>query len=226
MNTIIITGASSGVGRALTLHLAAAGHTVCALARSEDKLDQVAAEYPANIDTYPTDISIPDQVQRVFGVILKKYTKIDVLINNAGIVRWGNFWEQDFELIDQTIDTNLKGTIYCTRMVIPTMIAHRDGRIINLVSTGGIGSSPRGALYVASKHGQVGFGYSMAEALKPYNILVTTLCPGGIDTPLWDKPHSQFMKPEEIAELVAWLLQQPRHILYKTLTFFPTCEWH
>lgn len=239
---IVVTGASSGLGKALALSFASRGMTVCALARSEDKLRTMAKEHPNRIEPYPTDVSDAKQVKETFKTILRKHRTIDVLINNAGVTHPARFGEEDFETIDRVIDTNLKGTMYCTYAVLPAMMARKKGRIINIASTAGI---PGGRLratsgvvsfgdYRASKYGVVGFGDALAGNLLQHGILLTTLCPGGIDTPLWIRngkstypgDTDKLIKPEEIVDLVEFLLKQPDSTLYKALIFFPTVEWH
>jgi 3-oxoacyl-[acyl-carrier protein] reductase len=239
---MIVTGASSGLGEALTLRFAADGMKVCAVARSRDKLKQLAERYPDNIDVYPTDVSDAKQVKMSFAAILEKYPAIDVLINNASVLNHAKFGEVDFEIIDRVIDTNLKGTMYCTYAVLPSMMDCKAGRIINIASVAGLPGgrlpAPPGVVsfgdYHASKFGVVGFGDMIAQGLLQYGIHVITLCPGGINTPLWEKngvnvypgDPNELIQPEEIGDLIAFLLEQPNSTLYKQLFFFPTNEWH
>ncbi len=233
-NVMVVTGASSGVGRAISLYFSSRGYSVCALARSKDKLETLEKESKGNVRAYPVDVSNSEQVIKIFEKIVDDFSQIDVLINNAGIVKIGTYWEQSIEEIDQMVDVNLKGTMYCTHAALNlAMIPRRSGRIINMSSVAGIRTNSRATVYQASKHGQVGFGYSIAEALIPYNILVTTLCPGGIDTPLWkgdsipDGIESEkFMKPDELSETIEFVLGRPVTTLFKQMMFFPTCDWN
>jgi 2-hydroxycyclohexanecarboxyl-CoA dehydrogenase len=158
---------------------------------------------------------------------------IDLLINNAAVFQMRNFCEQDPEWIDRIVDTNLKGLLQVTRQVAPRMVDRGAGRIINIASVAGTHGIAQQAVYCASKHGVVGFGDALAQELLPHNVLVTTLCPGGIDTPLWrdgDSPYpgdiESTMKVDELADLVEFLLSQTSRTLYKKLVFFPTSEWH
>ena len=139
MKTMVITGASSGLGKTLAEHFATKGWTVCAVARSRDKLVELREAYPEKIFAYPTDISNAKQVKASFAAIHETHNPIDVLINNAGVVpQWKQFGKDDFEVIDQTIDINLKGTMYCTYAVLPGMLERKDGRIINIASRVGL----------------------------------------------------------------------------------------
>ncbi len=231
MKTMIVTGASGGLGRALCEYFAKQDVTVCAVARSRDKLAELEKAHPGRIFAYPADLSVGSQVKQVFGEILEQHKTIDTLVNNAGILRFGEFYEQDFDTIDQVIDTNLKGTMYCTQMVLPAMISAGKGDIINISSVGGTRGNPQAALYCSSKHGMIGFGDSIAQGLRSKGVRVTTLCPGGIDTPIWTEEHphpegaDKLMTPEDVAELIQFIISQPQHMLYKRVVFFPMCEW-
>ena len=116
---MVITGASTGVGKATSLHFAREGYSVCALARSAEKLERLAEEGSGKIFVYPTDVSDGGQVERVFAKILDEHGRIDVLVNNAGVTAGGQ--PIDFSTIDRIIDTNLKGTLYCTFAALPSM---------------------------------------------------------------------------------------------------------
>jgi len=150
---IVITGASSGLGKTLTADLAAQGHTLYALARSAEKLNELKVAHPDQIEVCAVDIADAQAVQKVFSEI----GPADVLINNAGIFSSAPFHEESFENIDRIIDTNLKGLMYCTRAALPAMIEKKAGHIINISSVSGINGLPGQAIYGASKHGVQGF---------------------------------------------------------------------
>jgi NADP-dependent 3-hydroxy acid dehydrogenase YdfG len=224
MKTVVITGASSGLGKTLAIDLAAQGYTVYALARSVEKLQ----ELPDSIKTVPLDIADADAVQKVFSEI----GSIDVLINNAGIFSSAPFHEESWENIDRIIDTNLKGLMYCTRAALPAMIDKKAGHIINISSVSGINGIRGQAVYGAAKHGVQGFADVVAMEAREHGVLVTNLCPGGIATPLWGahNPYpgekGDLISCEEISRLVQFLLSQPETTLYKKVVFFPKSEWH
>ena len=237
---MVITGASTGVGRAAALRFAGEGYKVCALARNVKKLKLLASESNSKIILYPTDVSDGEQVERTFAMILEEHGRIDVLINNAGVtegkapaVNNADITEErasvDRTVIDRVIDTNLKGSMYCTFAALPAMRKQESGRIINVASIAGVDIIPQGSngLYTASKHGMVAF----SEALgKMVSILVTALCPGGIDTPLWndENPYpfdkDTMIRPEEVADLIAYVLAQPTRTLFKNVIFVPVVE--
>jgi len=239
MSTMVITGASSGLGKCLAERFASRGWTVCAVARSRDKLKELEEAYPGHIFAYPTDVSDARQVKARFAAIQKEHGPVNALVNSAGIVPQDTaFGKDDFNVIDKTIDTNLKGTMYCTYAVLPGMLERKDGRIINIASRGGVvgGAGPADpdvplgfGDYGASKFGVVGFGNHLGRQLLPRGILMTTLCPGGINTPVaeaWDVDKDKLIQPDQVADLVEFLLEQEKNIFYKQMLFFAGFEWH
>ena len=230
MRTTVITGASTGVGRATALRFAGEGYAVCALARSVDKLDELAMEAAGKIVPYPTDVSDSKQVERTFAKILEDHGRIDVLVNNAGVTSGGR--PVDFATIDRIIDTNLKGTLYCTFAALPSMRKNGGGHIVNVASIAGVDISTKGGdgLYAASKHGVVAFSESLGKMVRRDGVLVTALCPGGIDTPLWNDenpyPYDKdtMIRSEEVADLIAYILAQPKRTLFKNVIFVPVVE--
>ncbi|HEY88579.1 MAG TPA: SDR family oxidoreductase [Thermoflexia bacterium] len=230
MRLMVITGASSGVGRATALRFASEGYAVCALARSANKLDELVVEAVGKIYPYPTDVSDSQAVERTFAKILEEHGKIDVLVNNAGVTTGGR--PIDFAMIDRIIDTNLKGTLYCTFAALPSMRQNGGGHIVNVASIAGVNISAQGddGLYIASKHGVVAHSEALGRLVRRDGVLVTALCPGGIDTPLWNDenpyPYDEGMmiQPEEVADLIAYILAQPKRTLFKNVIFVPVVE--
>ncbi len=233
MKTMIITGATSGVGAALALHFAAQGNTVFALARNPEKLAALAAKYPEHIQACPCDIQDRAAVIKMADDILSRGTQLDVLINNAAVFDMRPFAEQSWDVIDQIVDTNLKGTLYVTRAFAPHLISRKQGTILNIASVAGTHGLENQATYCASKHAMVGFADALAQELRPHGVLVSTLCPGGIDTELWREGEVRYpgnireaMTTQDLVELVSFILNQPKNILFKKVVFFPTNEWH
>ncbi len=227
---MVITGASSGVGRATALRFASEGYTVCALARNANKLNALAMETTGKISPYQIDVSDSKEVERGFARILEDHGKIDVLVNNAGVTAGGQ--PIDNAMIDRIIDTNLKGTLYCTFAALPSMRKNGGGHIVNVASIAGVNIAEKGddGLYIASKHGIVAHSEALGRLVRHEGILVTSLCPGGIDTPLWNNenpyPHdkSKMIQPEEVADIIAYILAQPKRTLFKNVIFVPVVE--
>jgi NAD(P)-dependent dehydrogenase (short-subunit alcohol dehydrogenase family) len=227
---MVVTGASTGVGKAVCLYFSKKGWVICALARSADKLAQLAAEGGEKIYSYPTDVTKSEQVEKTFEQIIQTHQRIDVLVNNAGVTTGKK--PVDNNLIDQIIDTNLKGTLYCTFAALPVMQEQKSGRIVNISSIAGVDIAPAGGngLYAAAKHGVVAFSESLGKMVRKEGILVTALCPGGIDTPLWDEenpypfPRESMIRPGEVADLIGYILSQPERTLFKNVIFVPVVE--
>ena len=233
LNNILITGASRGVGEALTLRFAGQGRKVFALARTRNQLDSLVERSGSSVVPFAVDISDRDAVEDAISEIESDHGGVDVLVNNAGVVQNIDFAEQSFEVMERIIDVNLKGTLYCTRLTVPHMIRRKRGRIINISSVAGVRGIPGQAAYCASKHGMNGFADALAQELIPHGIVVSSICPGGIDTPLWDKETNPYpgdidkvIKPDEIVDMVEFLLNQPSGTMYKRIVVFPTNEWH
>ncbi len=233
MKNVVITGASKGIGEAISLRLSSEGYRVCAIARGEEGLQQLTVKGGKNIYLFPADVTDPQKIEEVFQHIEKDLGPIHVLINNAGIYQGINFWEQDISTISRIIDVNLKGSLFCTRLILPYFISRKEGRIINISSVSGVRGIPKETAYGASKHGMIGMADALAQEVKPYGILVTTICPGAVDTPLWHEGGTvypgdldQVMHPEEIADLVSFLLSQSECTIYKRIVVFPRNEWH
>lgn len=234
MKSILVTGATRGVGEALTLKFAKKGYVVCALARTRNQLNSLVEKCGSDkVIPFEVDVSKKEQVEEAITTIQRDYGVPDVLVNNAGVVENVSFAEQDVAMIDRIVDVNLKGTLYVTRYLIPGMIARGSGRIINVSSVAGTRGIPGQAVYCASKFGMNGFADTLAQELLKNGILVTTICPGAIDTPLWNSEKNPYpgdktriMQPEEIVDLIEYLLDQPEGTLHKKIVMFPTNEWH
>ena len=242
MKKIIITGASSGVGKCLAERFAEQGEIIYAIARRKEKLDELARRYPDNIFPYPADISNAKQVKKAFAEIQQASPDIEVLINNASVLNRTLFGQVDFEVIDKSIDINLKGGMYCTYAVLPGMMERKRGYIINIASVAGIPgthwSPPKGLVawgdYQASKAGLVGFADFMGKSLRHHNILMTTICPGRIGTEIWEQDgkrvylggEGELLQPEDIFDLVSFIITRPPRTLYKQVVLFPSSDWH
>ena len=233
LSNVVITGATRGVGEALSLRFAHQGKKVFALARTEVQLASLIERGGSGIIPFAVDISDREAVADAIHRIEQNHGGIDVLINNAGVVQNKLFSEQDFEVMDRIIDVNLKGTLYVTRIALPKMIERRHGRIINISSVAGTRGIFGQVAYCASKHGMNGFADALAQEVVKHNIGVATICPGAIDTPLWDKETNPYpgdltkvIQPGEIVDMVEFLLNQPVGTMYKRIVVFPTNEWH
>ncbi len=232
LKNVVVTGASRGIGEAISIKLAENNFNVFGFARNVARLRSLEEKGQGRIFTYQVDVTKPDQIQETYEKIESDHGPIEVLINNAGIYQGIEFARQDVNTISQIIDTNLKGTLFCTRLLLPYLIGRKRGRIINISSVSGIHGIPMEVAYGASKHGIIGMADALAQEVKPHGILISTICPGAVDTPLWygDSPYhgniKEIMKPEEVADCVLYILKRSDQTIYKQIILFPKNEWH
>lgn len=219
----IVTGASRGIGKAITLSLAQAGARVIACARDEQKLATVAAEakdaaLQGQVIVQKLDVSDGRAIDTVVRQIAEKYERIDILVNNAGITRDNLVMSMEDEQFDEVLTTNLRSVFWATRAVSRLMVRARRGRIINVSSVSGIMGNAGQANYAASKAGIIGFTKSVAKELAKRNITCNVVAPGFIMTDMTDPlpeevkstyksliPMRRFGKAEEIASVVTFL---------------------
>ncbi|MBS7539041.1 3-oxoacyl-ACP reductase FabG [Ancylobacter lacus] len=181
--TVIVTGASKGIGRGIALRFGAAGLNVLVVSRTLADAEKVAAEIGPNASAFAADVSSPEDSEAMAAAALERYGRIDVLCANAGIfpaARLGQMTAADF---DHVIGVNLKGTFLSVSAVLPAMKAAKKGRIVLTSSiTGPITGYPGWTHYGASKAGQMGFMRTAAIELAPWNITVNAVMPGNILT--------------------------------------------
>lgn len=219
---IVITGGSSGLGLAILKKFLKENWKVYVLSRTPPNF-----EFNSNpfFKFIKCDIKDSNQVVKAFSEL----DGIDIVVNNASIFKSKPFIDMDFIEINEILDTNLKGTIYCTLSAIEKM---KEGRIINISSVSGLHGIENQTIYSASKHGINGFSNSLSKEYLDKNIKVTTICPGGLDTPLWNSSNpyngdtNRLIKPEEIADLVYFISKSRFQTVYKNVTMFPDNEWH
>jgi len=179
MKTIVISGGSDGLGKALAKNLAAKGNKVIILAPNEAKLQAVTQEIGCAYKV--CDVSNWQQVQATVAAIQKEYGNIDVLINNAGVAHGGPLEKAGPESIQQTFDVNVVGILFLTKAIIPLMKQAGDGYIININSQGGLYTKPERALYAGSKWALTGITKVLQAELAPSNSKVTGLYPGAME---------------------------------------------
>ncbi|MGC9197684.1 MAG: 3-oxoacyl-[acyl-carrier-protein] reductase [Acidobacteriaceae bacterium] len=191
----LITGASQGIGRACALRLAACGATVALAARSQEKLQAVAAEIAAaggQARTYSLDVSSEESIKACAKTVLADLGKVQILVNNAGITRDGLVLRMKLSEFDDVLRTNLTGAFLLTQALISSMMKGRWGRIINITSVVGQTGAAGQANYAASKAGIIGLTKSLAREFASRGITVNAVAPGFIQTPMTeDLPEAQ-----------------------------------
>ncbi|MDQ0427327.1 3-oxoacyl-[acyl-carrier protein] reductase [Planomicrobium stackebrandtii] len=218
--TAFITGAGKGIGRATAIALVNEGVNVGLIARTEADLIKLANEIKSlrgRVAYAVADVSDLEQVEAAVEKLTAELGTADILINNAGIGKYGPFLELEPEDWKRVIDVNLMGMYYVTRTVLPQMIKKNGGDIINISSSSGLRGSEGSSAYSASKFGVLGMTESLSQEVRKNNIRVFALTPSRVVTDLTfkegetEKEKEKFMQPEDIAEyMVAQLKLHPR----------------
>jgi 3-oxoacyl-[acyl-carrier protein] reductase len=207
---ILVTGGSSGIGRATALLAAKEGATVGIVSNSRDELDEMPAQFLKCL----ADVRFPDQATGAVNSFVSEAGRIDMLVNSAGISWWKDFLIMDENFWDAIFDVNVKGTFLVTQAAARHMVKTGSGFILNISSMSGIKSGMPGAsAYTASKWAIVGFSRNLHLELKQHGIRVACLCPGSTRTILHEKANTpnqdKMLDPEDIAETILFMLSAP-----------------
>jgi len=219
----IITGASTGIGKHISIKLASNNFHVKLIARNKKKLRAIEKSIKANgkeCSIICSDISCESSIKKINLEI--GTNKIDVLINNAGVGIFNKIENTSVSDWDKQINTNLRGSFLMTRMVVDEMIKNRDGKIIFINSVAGLNPYPFSSAYVASKYGLRGFSSSLREELREHNIKVISIHPGAIDTPFWDNVKADFsrsdmLSAEDVASSVVDAVLAKNNVVHEEL---------
>jgi NADP-dependent 3-hydroxy acid dehydrogenase YdfG len=228
---VLITGASRGIGKATALAFAKAGVSSILLGRSMDRLQSTAEEVRAlgaEAIAIALDLFEVDRVKPCLTQVLDQVGTIDILINNAGMAYTGSL--VDTPLVDwqRIIDLNLTSPFQCIQAVLPQMRSQQRGTIINVISIAGRQSFPDWGAYCASKFGLMGMTKTLAQEERSHGIRVVALCPGAVNTPLWDSDtvkadfdRSQMLTPEDVADAIVHAALLPQHVILDELVLMP-----
>lgn len=229
--TALITGAGRGIGRAAAIALAKEGVHIGLLGRTIENLEKMADElsqYDVNVSAAAADVADLEAVTHAVEHIKSDLGSVDILINNAGIAKFGGFLELSPDEWESIIKVNLMGVYNVTRAVLPEMIEQKSGDIINIASTAGQKGAPVTSAYSASKFAVLGLTESLMLEVRKHNIRVSALTPStvatdlAIETNLTDGNPEKVMQPEDLAEfMVAQLKLNPR-VFVKTAGMWST----
>jgi serine 3-dehydrogenase len=240
--TVLITGASAGIGAACARAFAAAGARLILAARRGDRLESLASELG---DTHGTeshliqlDVRDSGVVAHTFGDLPDAWAAVDVLVNNAGLSRGMEpVQEGETRDWDEMIDTNIKGLLYATRAILPRMVERGHGHVINIGSTAGHEVYPGGAVYCATKHAVNAITRGLRMDLLGTDVRVTTVDPGMVETDFSlvrfhgdqeraDRVYSglQPLTPEDIADVVLYAATRPPHVNLDEIILRPTAQ--
>lgn len=222
--TAIITGASRGIGRAVSLYLAKQGYYTILIARREQKLSELVNKINnefSGAEYHTLDITDKQAVKEIMNEITSKFESIDILFNSAGILKFGTL-ETSHEDIEKMININLLGTIYITNLVADFMKQQGSGYIFNMSSMSGKRALPLIGMYSASKFGVTGYNEALFNELSQYGVKVTAICPSLIATDMtedfYDKvPPEKMINMENIVNTVDYLLSLDSTALIKDI---------
>ena len=237
---VVITGASSGLGAATARLLSAEGANVVLGARRVDRIQSLADELNAKggkAIAIATDVTDHDQVKHLVDAAVQKFGRIDVMINNAGLMPHSPLERLKIDDWNRTIDVNIKGVLYGIAAALPHMKQQKAGHIINVSSVAGHKVTPNGAVYCATKHAVRALSEGLRVEVKPYNIRTTIISPGAVATELPDsitEPDiaagvSKFYQETAIpadsfARAVAFAMSQPEDVDINEILFRPTSQ--
>ncbi len=207
--TTLVTGASSGIGKALAHSLARRGANLIITARSEGRLNLLANElrekYKSDICVIPLDLTAPDAPQQIFEKIKENQRSVDLLLNNAGFGKWTDFHYESLETYERMLSLNINALVKLTYLCLPEMLKSKSGGVINVSSTAAFQPIPYQAVYAASKAFVLSFTEALAGEYKEDGVRFMALCPGNTETNFMTTANANaegmpFDTPEVVAE--------------------------
>ena len=238
----LVTGATSGIGRATAIALADEGYNLIITGRRKERLEELKAmlgiTYKADVLVLNFDVRDREAVQAAIDSIPAAWKNIDVLVNNAGLaVGLNPIQEGLIEDWERMIDTNVKGLLYVSRAVAPLMCARGTGHIVNLCSTAGKEVYPNGNVYCATKHAVDALSKAMRTDMLRHHIKVTNIAPGMVetefsivrykgDTRAADNVYKGMtpLTGEDIADVIAFAVSRPEHVCLNDIQIMPTAQ--
>ena len=234
---VVITGASSGLGEATARLLSAQGAHVALGARRLDRIQTLADELKARSGkalALATDVTQRDQVKRLVDAAVQAFGRVDVMINNAGLMPLSPFERLKIDDWDRMIDVNIKGVLYGIAAALPYMKQQKAGHFINVSSVAGHKVRPGNSVYAATKHAVLALSEGLRMEVKPYNIRTTVISPGAVATELPNsvterdvaesvrKSYEAAIPAESFARAVAFAISQPEDVDVNEIVFRPT----
>lgn len=228
----IITGASSGIGKATALAFAKSGINLALIARSKDKLSAVANAVQtvgAKAQTYPIDLADLGSVKEQISTISQNLGRVDILVNNAGIGYTNSLDNTPLEEWQQVLDLNLTSVFQCIQGVLPQMRQQKTGTIINVASIAAYNAFPDWGAYSVSKAGLIALTKALAVEERSNGVRAVTIAPGAVNTPIWDTDTVQadlnreaMLTPEIVARSILHAALLPTQAVIETMTIMPS----
>ena len=229
----IVTGASSGIGKATALAFADAGIEVALVSRSTDKLAEVASEIQqttqAKAAVYPLDLAVVSKVSQEISTICSSFGPIDILVNNAGMGYTNSLSKTTLEDWQQVLELNLTSVFQCVQGVLPQMRDRASGTIINVASIAAFNAFPQWGAYGVSKAGLVALGKALSVEERGNGIRTVTISPGSVNTPIWDSDtvqadfdRSSMLTPEIVAQSILHAALLPQQAVVEEMIVMPS----
>jgi len=239
---VLITGATSGIGRATAIRFAKEGYRLILTGRRAVTLkkltDYLESKYKTEYESIPVDIRDYPTLKKTFNELPEEWKSIGILINNAGLAAGlDSVQEGSLDDWNQMIDTNIKGILHMTHLVAPGMIKRKKGHIINIGSIAGREVYPKGAVYCATKHAVEALTLGMRQDFVPYGVKVSSVCPGAVETEFSlvrfkgdqeraDKVYDGFvpLEPDDIADVIHFIITRPAHVNIQDVLIMPAAQ--
>lgn len=228
----LITGASSGIGKATALAFAASGIDVALVSRSFDKLEAIATkaqETGVKAQAYVLDLAKIEQVKAGIEAIAAEFADIDILVNNAGIAYTNTLEATPLSDWQQVMNLNLTSVFQCIQGIMPVMRNQQRGTIINVASIAGQQPFPGWGAYSVSKAALIALSKTLAAEERQNGIRVVSICPGAVNTPLWDTDtvqvdfnRSAMLTPEIVAQSILHTVLMPEQAVIESITLMPS----
>lgn len=234
---VVITGASSGLGEATARLLSAEGAKVVLAARRADRIESLASEIGKNAIAVPTDVTDRQQVKNLVNKAVEAFRRIDVMLNNAGLMPLAPLEELKTDEWDQMIDVNLKGVLNGIAAALPHMKEQKSGHFINVSSVYGHKLRPAATVYCATKFAVRALSEGLRQEVKPYNIRTTVISPGAVATELLEHISNKEIQSQTkdfvseiavpaatFARMVAFAINEPEDVDVNEILFRPTAQ--
>jgi len=225
----LLTGASSGLGRAFALALGRAGAKVFLVARREEMLREAVREITAaggEAAYHVADVRVVPALYDLVDVVLSRYKRLDILINNAGLGYRSPLLETKRSEIAAMLETDLAAAIYLTQACLHALLRSSPSDVVNISSIAGLEGFAEGTVYCAAKAGLVGFSRALAAELKPANIRVTAICPGSVDTDFFERfrptlERPQMLHVDDAVRALLYVLASPPNVVHGEIVLRP-----
>jgi ribitol 2-dehydrogenase len=234
---VVITGASSGIGRAVARRFAGSGAKLVLAGRSEDRLRRLAGELRASargVCAVTGDLTAPGEAARLVQAAVEAFSRVDILFANAGVYLAGPVAEGDPEAWSQLLDTNVSAVFRLVHAALEPMIAQRSGDVIVTSSISGHQAIPWEPVYSASKHAVQAFVHGVRRQVAKYGVRVASLAPGRVVNELWgiaseaeieaEVAAGTGLRSEDVAEALEFMVTRPHHVTVRDLVMLPRCQ--